>query len=612
MWAAFLLAGMASLITGHAMSAGAADDPVPVVVSGAGDSDTAGELVTWQDALFSATRPTDFSYAAVGSKDGRRNLLAGNVDFTMGAVPFTDAELAARPADAGKIIEAPISVASLTILATTPPASKGGWGTETPPTNCDPDDPNTDPATCQVIKGTFDGPFRIPPENLSALIVGLSFSSSNDQISWRNQTWMDAVGASNLSIQRLGLHHTFVNRTDGSAQNEYLMQYAKELGPVSWGLRLAENPEYKWEPIGENLSPRTKPTRSGTDQQVGVMAFATVDALSNGSPDDWTGNMGAVPTTLVGKLNADYPGAKFVQMEIQNRHGDWVLPTQETIDAALAAGDDPDIAATDDVPGAYPLVYVNRLYTVAGTLSPEEANALAASVRYIATDGQQTAIEHGGASLTPALQTEALAAADEIVVKNCTEDGYEVTSSGPSDAEPDTPGVQAITSMKHCTLAPIVTTTTSTTVAPTTTESTTTTVAATTTTVAETTTTTEVASQAPVATVYVPPYRPPTTNPPYVPPATVETTPPETTPPETTEPPPTTTEVTTTTLDQSATSTTVAGGGGTRLRGVALTKLPMDPPDDGSSGFKKLGTLLLGAGMFLGGRRLVGLRRVAT
>jgi hypothetical protein len=248
-----------------------------------------------------------------------------------------------------------------------------------------------------------------------------------------------------------------------------------------------------------------------------------------------------------------------------------------------------DSGATVDAPGAYPFTWITRLYTVAGTLDPDKANSLAATIRYVATDGQDLVVAKGGAPLTAALRAEALDAADKVVISNCTQAGYEVVTSGPSTFEPKTPTLQALTAMKHCQLIPPPPTTTTTS---TTTTSTTT-----------TTTTTTVATTVPATTVIL------ASSPPLVQQA------PATTAAATTLPTTTTTEpvaVTTTTVTPTTTTTTIATGASTtRLRGRALTTLPMPLPPDGSEGYKKLGTLLLGAATFLAGRRFLLSRRVA-
>lgn len=620
-WAALALAGSALLAVGDG-SGPAAADAVPVLLLGRGDSDTFAELVAWQNALYAAEQPTDLSYVHGSTSFARRDLLAGTADFVFSGVPFTAAELAARPAGAPEIIEAPISVAALAVVFTTP--VQKAWEIQIVPDDpiCETDE--YDPAICDPRIEQYDGTFRIPPHSLAALILGVQPRLTGQQwASWSDPTWLSLMqGEGRMSVQSPLYKHTWVNRAETSGQNKYLMEYARAMSREVWDARLAENPEFPWEPIGEQMSPNTRPTKDSTDQVAAAITLHTNDPSSNNSAfgaANWTGNAGAVPSTMMPKLIANFPKAGLKVMEIQNANGDWVLPTTETITKAIEASTEPNIAATTVVPGAYPLVYLNRLYTVAGTLTPEQANSLAASVRYLALDGQQEVVNRGGASLTPALQAEALAAADEIVVKNCTADGYEVTTSGPSVYEPDFPGVQALTSMAHCTAVPVASTTTvaETTTTTTVAESTTTSAAATSTTSAaeSTTTTALVASQSPAASgstngstngsSYTPTYTPSVTQAP----ATTAASAGEST---------TTVLAAETTVDaaeavpDSTVPAAAQSGAGRFARGVPLTGLPMVPPDDGSAEFKKLGTLLLGAALFLLGRRIVHARTAGS
>ena len=241
-------------------------------------------------------------------------------------------------------------------------------------------------------------------------------------------------------------------------------------------------------------------------------------------------------------------------------------------------------------------------------------------VRYIATDGQDDAIALDGAALTSSMRAEALAAANEIVAKNCgigaSAATHEVITSGPSDFEPNTPKVQALTSLQHCALKP----------PPTTTTTTTTTIASTTTTsVAPTaSSTTTVPSTTIVASL--PPRTPAVVAPPVVVPSvaipSVAFPSDDATTPsgdgaasdDTTDSPTEGASTTTVPGDQvepGATATTQPTGGAvtTRVRGRTLDALPLPKPSDGSGGFKKLGTLMIGAGAFLFGRRLVQSRR---
>ncbi len=627
LWAILGSIGAAMFGVGSALQADAADPSVPVKLTFSGDSDIVGELVDWQDTMFLADQPTDVEYFERGSVLSRDNLLEGRSDVAISGVGFTAAELAAHPDKAGKIIELPLSIGSTAIIVTEPNV---GWVTRVLPTDpsCETDDP--DPVLCVARDVPFTAPIRIAPEPLSALITGLGISyQQNNLINWNSQAMIAGLGVDNLIVQLNNQFDSFVNRTEGASQNLYLKQYAKQLGPVAYGLREQEYPSPLWNDGVETFPPRTLSIFGSTSQQ-GIIA-QPVDALSRTVTGSWAGNMGPIPTTQVADFTRNYPNARIRVVQIQNANGDWVAPTRASLDAALAAGaSTPNYATFNPVPGAYPLTFVNHLYTVGGTLDPDEANGLAAAVRYFVTDGQQLVIDDGGTSITAAMRADALAKADQIVVANCTAEGYEVTTSGPTDFEPDTPGVQALSAMKHCTLKPppppttTTTTTTSTTVAPTTTEATTT---STTTTIAVTTTTqspvlttestpntTLVVAQTTPSPVYVPP-RTPTitfddgggdtsdTEPTSTEPSSTDEVVGETSPSVESEAP----VLTSPPADDAASG----GGAGTRVRGISLQKLPMEAPDDGSGGFKKLGTLMMGAALFIFARRLY-LARSAT
>ena len=56
-------------------------------------------------------------------------------------------------------------------------------------------------------------------------------------------------------------------------------------------------------------------------------------------------------------------------------------------------------AATNKVPGAYPLTWVDCLYAPTKGLSMAKTNALAGFIRYLVTDGQNVLSAHGDATL---------------------------------------------------------------------------------------------------------------------------------------------------------------------------------------------------------------------
>jgi hypothetical protein len=582
-WALLCCAGLLLWFVGSAPATAETPAAVPVVLEGSGDNDVVGALTPWQNTLFEADQPTDVQYFQRGSLDGRAQLLNGQADFAVSGVPFSAAELQARPADAGAIVEVPIAVSSMSIVATTPVA--GAWNTVQ--FRCDPDDPDVpDPDAC-IVRGKYEGPVRLPADSLAALAVGLTPDFEQNRLSlWESPAVVEALGTSELEIQSRSLRHTFLNRTEGSAANKYLMEYAAALGTTAWDLRKKENPQFAWEPIGEQMSPRTL-SRFGADTQIGLIAIANVDAATNSVNPTWSGNMGGVPTLQVEKLSTDYPAAGWRVVEVQNKLGEYVAPTPESIAASIAASTEPLAAVRNDVAGGYPFVWVTNLYTVAGSLTPDEANSLAALIRYVVTDGQQQVVDRGGVPLPAALVDSALAAANSIVTGNCAVQGFEVSTGGPAATEPKTPEVQALTGLSHCVRVES---------AP----PTTTTVATTATTSASTT------AFVPPTTAYVPPPTPrpnsgsssasggrqPASADPL--PSTVTTV---------VESP------TSTTAAETPSTTTPPRGGVSRFQASPLARLPLDLPDDGRTGFKRLGTLMLGAGMYLWGRRVVAARR---
>lgn len=616
------IAGIGCWLVGFGVAAQAADPAFPVLLTGSGDGDVNAEFVNWQNNLLEADQPVDVQYFNRGSKDGREALLRGSTDFTISGVPFTAAELAARPAGAGEIIDVPIALTALSVVSTTPIG--GGWQTYVPPpasANCESDDP--DPVLCLPQIGQYTGPIRLAASPLSAIMLRLPPEFERNGFAyWSSPETVAAFGTSTLAIMNGIARPIFVNRTEGSAQNVAIQVYGKAMSPNVWAMKQREDASHNWEALSELLSPKML-TRYGLDTAVGIAAIYGTPPGGGSQSADWAANMTVLPSTQFPRLIEDYPLAGFRQVEVQNRHGDWVLPNTASISAAFAAGSTPSHAATNDVPGAYPLTYLTKLYTIAGALTPDEANALAAMVRYIATDGQDDAVALGGAALTSALRAEALAAANEIVVKNCgvgaSAATHEVITSGPSEFEPNTPKVQALTSLQYCALKPPPTTTTVAAV-----ETTTTTISTTTTVAANASSTTSVPSTTIVASL--PPRAPTVVVPPVVIPSVAipsvdfpsddatNSSGEESASDDTTDP--STEGAATTTapgdqLDPGATATTqpTAGAVTTRVRGRTLDALPLPTPSDGSGGFKKLGTLMIGAGSFLFGRRLVQSRR---
>ncbi len=592
-WMVLAAIGSASWATGIAIDASAADPAVPVEIVGAGDTDFLALQTQFFNALYDAPQPTDIQYFSRGVSEARASLLAGTADFVLSGSPFTAEELARRPAGAGEIIDVPVGITGLTVALVFAQVSDLDQVVPATDPSCGTDD--EDPDLCIPTETPFTGEWRIPPDALAAQQLGLPASFQQNRLA----DWSSPINTAALGIDNLRLMSSFqptpvaFQRTDSAASNVALQNYSRALATEAWPLLLASNPDWPWAQLREQVSPRIA-TRYGLESIVGGVT-------NRGSTILPGGRTMVVPNTYYQKLTTDFPQI-WRQAKIQNAHGDWLYADTASLTAAAAAGTEMNVGANNDLPGAYPLTYVTRLYTIAGTLDPDQANALAALVRYYATDAQDSTVAANGAAMPEALRNQALAAADKIVESNCTAGTngalWEVTTGGFSNFEPTTPKVRASTQMKHCTLRP----------PPPTTTTTTTTEASTTTTIAAATTTTaQVASLPPAPRVQVPQVVVPQVAVPI--PSDDASTTQDTTLTETE------TETTTTVAGDAAvdgaTTTTTAGVGATttRPRGKSLSSLPLPTPSDGSTGFKKLGTLLMGASMFLFGRRVFQLRR---
>lgn len=594
-----------------------ADDVTPFEIDGSGAAGLNTDVVAWQNALYGATSPVDVGYVAEGDRDGRAKLLSGRTDFAISAEPFTDEELAQRPAGSAPLISAPMSVASISMLFGISPQL---YQLRTyVPDGCDPNNPDVQ---CDPVDEPYMGGIRLPPQNLAALMVGWGGRSV-----FYDPTWSAAIGQPKLRLtsddtQSLA---TFVYQLEGTSVNKYLLDYAQTIDPASWTQALTKAKSSKWNTAGERypITSGQSPVGRG-GYSTGVLAMFARPGFPNSDGDTgggWGANSAAVNTDSVVRLESDRSSAQmiFTTASVKNAGGEYVLPTPAAVKAALdAGGATPNYAATHNVPGAYPMVYVNQIYAPSSGLTLEQTNAIAALIRYVATDGQKSVVDNGGVSLTPALQATALQQADALVASNCTGPDQMIVSGGPGPNEPATPGVAAIGTMKHCALKPPPETTTvpdttvpdtaaadttvadATTVPDTTTPDTTTT---TTTTLARSTTTTSPRSTATTSTTMTSTTMTSTTAPlisdsaAAVPEETTaaETVAPETTAPDTEAPEPTEPVVT----DPPST------------RAVTYsTTLPMGQPPDGH-GFKKLGTFMLGAIGFLLGRSIF-LRRMST
>jgi ABC-type phosphate transport system substrate-binding protein len=453
--AAALLVGVASQSTSGGR-ARAADSPVDTVtLRGEGSWDPMGEMTTWQNDLYGTGQSglVNLDYLANGGYTGRQDFLAGGLDFALSGVPFSADELKQLPGGASGIIDAPVQVAAMGVLMNPPinDAFPGQFGVIRQHNDAD--------QTIDYLP--YGGPVRVPNPNLAAML--LHFAGTQQNV-WDNPDVIKALGVTlecPSPSNDLLVCDTFtptapedqpqpVLRSEPSETDYYTQLFAQTAANQMW-TTMQQQLKRSFEPISERLPVITAQTRPGVDQQVDY--FST--------PATFSQVIAPVPpyaTTL--------PGAPKTWIQVQNANGEWLTPTPASIDAAVdAGGDTPLYALSNKVPGSYPLVWVTHLYAPAHGLSVEKTEALATTIRYMATAGQSATAAAGDGQLPSPLVLEALDAANQLVQSNCTGPGTSITvSNAPGPYAPPSLAAQHLGPMDHCnTVAPPPASTTTTT-----------------------------------------------------------------------------------------------------------------------------------------------------
>ena len=420
--------------------------PAPLTIKGEGSWGSYREMLTWQNALGAASQPVDMSYSAHGSLLGRAAVLSGEADFAISGVPYSPAELA--PAGgAGAVIDAPIQVSTMGMLLEAPFPD----GFVSLKLVCDPDDPTvTDPEAC-FQRTPYTGPIRVPHQNLAAMMLKYPGPGVTPLGSWNHPKVLQALGVPSLTTPPLA-GPAPVMRSDPDELTYYLQQYVKTAAPSVWAGIRAADARVQWEPITERMPRQVGSSRDGVEQQAQQLVLGGADPASGTISNFTAGAFAPVPPSALGGVLQTFPKAKLRFVELQNANGEWVAPTPASINAAVnAGGATPFFALTNKVPGAYPLVWIDHLYAPAHGLSVEKTEALATAIRYIATAGQNAGATVGEGRLSAPLTQVALAAANQLVVSNCTgTDRSTFQSADPGKYAPDVPEMKAIGTMTHC------------------------------------------------------------------------------------------------------------------------------------------------------------------
>jgi ABC-type phosphate transport system substrate-binding protein len=461
--------------------------PVPVAtIRGAGSWGPNFEITSWENALLGDGSGVDVRYTAHGSQLGRGELLSGSADFVFSGVPFTTDELKQLPGGKSDLIDVPLQVSSLAFLVASP--FPNGFQAQTDKPSCDPDDPPPPDFTCSV-RTPYTGALKIPPANLSAMLVNFAGTSSCSAPpapnpdphlplnSWTCHSITDSFGLT-YPVTWVGMSATAgpapVLRSDPDETNYYLQQYVKTAAKTEvWDKLVAEgnqsDPPIAWDPITERFPRLTKvASRDGAGQQAQQLGFASQNPITGNFSNQTAGLIADIPASGAADVKLLNPNVVFAP--VKNGGGEFVAPSTDSINKAVNAGGDTALYALDHaVAGAYPLAWIDHLYVntkPTTALTAEKVEALAAMIRYIATDGQDEAAKVGEGQLSAPLKTQALAGADDLVSKACpTSTGATIVSNTDPSPAPKASGTNAIGTMKHCVAASTATTTTAATVA---------------------------------------------------------------------------------------------------------------------------------------------------
>ncbi|MCU1454089.1 MAG: pstS [Acidimicrobiales bacterium] len=430
-----------------------------VPIKGEGSWGPYKEIVTWQNDLITSKHPVDLNYVKTGDLLGRQDFVSELTDFVISGPPFTPTDLGHLKGGAAGLIDAPIQVESLAFLLTPPYPDGFQWIKLL----CDPTDPTIpDPSKC-IQKHQYVGDIKVPPRNLAAMVVKYSGTGNLPLSAWNHPDVLAAMGVDNFTVAP-DAKPAPVNRSDPSGTDYFLQQFIKQAAPDVWAGLQKEDPAIHWEPITERLARQGSASRQGVDQQSLTLGLGGVDPATGGLSGFTAGTLAPVPASAFAVVHQAFPKAPITFVKTKNAAGEWVGPTPDSISKAVAAGGDaPLYALTHNVPGAYPLAWVNHLYVPAKGLSIEKTEVLATMVRYLVTDGQKAARPVGEGALSPELVTKALAAADTIVSSNCVgADRAIQKDSTPGPYAPATADLAEVGPMLHCVAVVKPTTTTST------------------------------------------------------------------------------------------------------------------------------------------------------
>lgn len=397
--------------------------------------------------LDTATRRSTVEYLVSGTEDARAAFAAGEVDLMVSGIDLSEAQRSALQQSGRGFISAPVQAVGLQVFGFVPEIGLF-------PTRCDEVDEETgEPLVecSQADRIPLTADLRLGGESLvEAFYVGNNV--------WNSASFVRDMGpvlpAGYRLVPPIRGARPLV-RSDGDAFNQFLDAYVATTAGAQRRAALQATPGGDPDDVPSEVWPGfLTPSRQGMDN---VVSTITSGLDPGGSEVGLGGTIAATfPSAALESIavNQGKPPAERVPVfraQVRNAAGEWLFPTPESITAAVALEGGRALAATTNpAKGAYPIAWVNRAYVPASGLTADEANAAASFIRVQVSAGQERAAALGDGRLTPAMVTEALAAADRIVESNCASAKGTVTTS--ADGSPWLPsGVLRSGPVKLCT-----------------------------------------------------------------------------------------------------------------------------------------------------------------
>ena len=460
----------------------------------------AAEATGWHNGIYAATSadPVDTHYVLEGDLNAQQDFLSGGADYLISGVPFQAHAATGLPGGSVNAIAAPIMPSALGALVVTPLTGfqvikADSTITYGPVSEERPAPPNGTPPTACPPPGC--PPVNVPNLNLVAMVdsyAGTYQTDPNGNL-WADDFWSNpqVYGTWDQSVLQYNAAEgdslvpqvppDTITRSDPNDENYYLERWATAVAPSVWKYPGPANEFFPVSYADEFQAPGLSSEIGLIQQEGGIGGFSGGGAVAL-VPASGLSQLYATETSQPYSLTNQPTVAQWIG--VQNANGDFVTPTPAAVEAGVeagaAAGELPCsatnqnalYAATNKVPGAYPLTWVDCLYVPAKGLSIAKTDALAGFIRYLVTDGQNSLNANGDATLPEQYVFQALSAANQVVTSNCpAAGGVVVLTSQAVPYAPTDPGVQGLGAVDQCEPAPTppASTTTSTTTAATTT-----------------------------------------------------------------------------------------------------------------------------------------------